>query len=709
MTNHMDRLRMSVVALVMVAVGGTAIANPPVAAGAATSARIAVSPPGSPSFGANAGDLDVVLSNDSYYAFTTGTALGNHIQVLINTSGNPTNGFGSYTGQSYGSTALPNVPAWQQVDAQTFPGVAPIGGHWVMWFDASLAGHPVDSGFSCLAMATAVTLTPSSPVFTDNSSGSPWCPARIGIHAGLAIVGILGGKGRRDASVFGDAANVASRIQGVAEPGGIVISGEARRLLRERWDMESLGHPPLRGVGTEVEVLSVGAPAVALGPDVDQVHPLVGRQADLGVLASTWSEVLAGTDVVLPVEGEAAVGKSRLVYEFLQEAGPSVPWLTVQCSPMTSHVPFAPFLPNPSLPVAAEGRSPEERRANQLRSLLDWVRGLVATRPGVLHVEDAHWADPSTGELIEQILDDVHGRPLLVLCTVRPTEGQQWLARNEVRRLRIGTLSDAEIRELVGSVAVPDLSACTIEDITERADGLPLFAEQLAAAMTVAPDALLPVTLQALLMARLDQLGPDARMLLQRGSAIRREFDGGLLAELLPSDPTHPEVLRKLVSAGILSPTSEGRYKFRHALLHEAAHESMLHSERRTVHGTIVSVLEERYRPVVDREPSLMGYYLEEARDARAVLWFERAGTRVAESAVFLEATGHFERALALVVPDDAATELRLRIRLGNSVFGSSGFSAAASLPAWTRAPELARGLGEATELTSALNGEATY
>lgn len=224
----------------------------------------------------------------------------------------------------------------------------------------------------------------------------------------------------------------------------------------------------------------------------------------------------------------------------MRELGPSVPWLTVQCSPMTSHVPFAPFILTSSPPAPAEGRSPEERRANQLRSMVEWVLELVATRPGVLHVEDAHWADPSTGELIEQILEAVPDRQLLVLCTVRPTETQPWLARPEVRTLRIGTLSEADIRTLVGSVAVPGLPASTIDDITERADGLPLFAEQLAAAMAVAPDSLLPVTLQASLMARLDQLGPDVRMLLQRGSAIGREFDVDLLAELLPPDPDRP-------------------------------------------------------------------------------------------------------------------------------------------------------------------------
>ncbi len=533
--------------------------------------------------------------------------------------------------------------------------------------------------------------------------------ARVGIHSGLAMVGIFGGEGRRDASVFGDAANVASRIQGVAVPGSLVISAETRQLLRERWDLQSLGRPPLKGIGTDVEVFSVGAPEALPGPDVERVFPLVDREAELSVLEEVWQEVVAGSGAIVAVEGEAGVGKSRLAYELRHVAGPSAPWMTVQCSPMTSHVPFAPFMSAPSPPPPAEGRSPEERRANQLQSMLEWVFRLAADRPGVLHIEDAHWADPSTGELLEQIADEVRGRRLLAVCTVRPTESQRWLTREDVRKVRLGALRGSDIRQLVSSVSGPTLSASTIDDIAERADGLPLFAEQLAAAMVVAPNALVPVTLQASLMARLDQLGPDVRTLLQRGSAIGRDFDDDLLEELLPPDPTRSRSLGRLVDIGILAHPSEGHYKFRHALLQEAAHESMLRSERRTVHGKIATVLEERYRPFIDTQPSLMAYHLEEARDARAVPWFERAGTLAAESAAYAEAAGHFERALALVERADAGTELRLRVRLGNAIFGGVGFSAAESLPAWTRAQELARELGDTLELTSALNGEAVY
>ncbi len=130
-----------------------------------------------PAFAGDAPDPDIVYSGGTYYAFTTGTQLGNHLQALVDTSGNPTAGWGSYTGHSFGSSALPATPSWETVNTQTSPGVFFYGGHWVMWYDASVNPHPVDSGHSCLSVATAASLTPSSPVFTDSTGGPTYCGA----------------------------------------------------------------------------------------------------------------------------------------------------------------------------------------------------------------------------------------------------------------------------------------------------------------------------------------------------------------------------------------------------------------------------------------------------------------------------------------------------------------------------------------------------
>lgn len=136
---------------------------------------IRIAPPGSPSFNGDAPDPDVVLSGGVFYAFTTGTALGNHIQVIVDTSGDPRHGWRSYTGKAYGSTALGEVPRWETANTQTSPGVARIGDHWVMFYDASSYGQPAGSGHTCLSVATATSLSPSHPVFADSSRSPLYC------------------------------------------------------------------------------------------------------------------------------------------------------------------------------------------------------------------------------------------------------------------------------------------------------------------------------------------------------------------------------------------------------------------------------------------------------------------------------------------------------------------------------------------------------
>lgn len=136
---------------------------------------VRIAPSTTPAFSGDAADPDVIQSGGTFYAFTTGTALGNHLQALIDTTGNPTSGWRSFTGQSFGSSALPNTPGWQTVNTQTSPGVAFYDHHWVMFYDAAVKPFAGDTGHNCLSVATAPTLTPSHPVFTDRSTGPLFC------------------------------------------------------------------------------------------------------------------------------------------------------------------------------------------------------------------------------------------------------------------------------------------------------------------------------------------------------------------------------------------------------------------------------------------------------------------------------------------------------------------------------------------------------
>ncbi len=164
-------------AAVLAALPGLVLLTPAGAAhaGPAVQSRVSIQPSQTPAFAGDAPDPDVLYNAGTYYAFTTGTPLGNHIQALIDTTASPASGWRSFTGQSFGSSALPVTPGWETPDTQTSPGVFFYGGHWVMFYDASVNPNPNDSGHSCLSVATAATLTPSAPVFTDTSAGPLYC------------------------------------------------------------------------------------------------------------------------------------------------------------------------------------------------------------------------------------------------------------------------------------------------------------------------------------------------------------------------------------------------------------------------------------------------------------------------------------------------------------------------------------------------------
>ena len=159
--------------------GAPAHAGALVAAAAPSGVTVA-SPPPSPAFNGDAGDPDVVESAGTYYAFTTGTPLGNHLQALVDTSGSPLSGWGSYTGKTFGSTALPNVPSWEAMNTQTSPGVFSFDNHWVMFYDAAQTGHDSDTGFDCLSVATAASISPTDAAFTDTSTGPLICQSALG-------------------------------------------------------------------------------------------------------------------------------------------------------------------------------------------------------------------------------------------------------------------------------------------------------------------------------------------------------------------------------------------------------------------------------------------------------------------------------------------------------------------------------------------------
>jgi class 3 adenylate cyclase/tetratricopeptide (TPR) repeat protein len=615
--------------------------------------------------------------------------------------------------EDYGDIMLRYQTLFAEVAERRGGHVASYAGDGMLAVFGWPTSHERDSDLAVLSAFDLIEEMHAFNDYIDHNYGVQ-VSIRVGVHSGLAVVGRLGRSGRVDTSVFGDIGNVAARLQHEAPTDGVVVSDVTRTTLRDRWLLRSLGHPELRGVGKDIEVFRVIGRDQAPGPDVARVYDLVDRHEPLEKLEKVWADVASGLGQVVVLEGEAGVGKSRLAYELQHREASRATWLTVHCSPLLREEPFGPLTAHGEALETPAALPREERRAAGLAAGLRWCLELATRGPAVLHVEDAHWADPSTGELLERLAEALatEPRPLLVLCTARPAADQLWLSRTPGRRIEIPPLEDDAMSDLVGAATDGQLAASTVAEIVQRADGLALYAEQLAATIVDAPGQTVPSTLQGILTAWLDRLDPGQQLLLQRASAIGRVFEDGVLEQLLEPGVGVQAQLDQLVGSEVLVALPGAQHKFRHALLQEAAHESMLQRQRRGVHARIATILREQHGDLVDAQPGLLAHHLAEARDVEAVVWFERSATRAASDAAFWEATRHFRRALEVASALgglDPTEELRLQIGLGNALFGAQGYGTKDTLPIWTRAQEIARELDAVDELTSALNGLATY
>ncbi len=490
--------------------------------------------------------------------------------------------------------------------------------------------------------------------------------ARVGIATGKVVIGDLVGESGRDAeAVTGDTPNLAARLQQLAKPGQVVIGEGTRALIGTPFDLEELGSHGLKGFAAPVFAWrAVAAQAVEARFEVRgrNLTPFIGREHELGLLIDRWEQAKDGEGQVVLLSGEAGIGKSRLLTAFSDRLGrePHAK-LRYQCSPY--HVDNA-LYPNVqhyvgearfdsgdddaakfdklemllsrsgadvsaaaptfalllSLPSGARYEAltltPERRKAQTFEALIDHLTALAERGPVLMLFEDAHWIDPTTEELLKEIVSLIVDRPVMVVIAHRP----EWqagfhsaphatpLVLNRLRRTRTG--------ELVRAAGGAELPETVIDQIVSRADGIPLFIEELTQSVLEAGEAEteVPETLQASLLARLDRLG-SAKHVAQVGAAIGREFDRALLVAVIgDTEPELQALLDYLVSSGLIyqlgrSPVTS--YAFKHALIQEAAYESLLKSRRRVLHRRIAQAL-------VDQAPdqaTLLAYHWERAED----------------------------------------------------------------------------------------------
>ena len=597
------------------------------------------------------------------------------------------------------------------------------------------------------------------------AAGSP-LRVRVGIATGLVVVGDLIGVGAaQEQAVVGETPNLAARLQSIAEPDTVVIAESTRRLLGNLFELRDLGAKDLKGIAEPARAWAA-LRASSVESRFDALHttgltPLVGREEEVELLLRRWSRARKGEGQVVLLSGEAGIGKSRLTAAVLGRLA-TEPHMRLRyfCSPqhtdsalysMIGQMERAAGLAHDDKPQAKldkldsvlaqtstsvqdaalfaemlslpnDGRypaldlTPEQRRQRTLEALMSQLTRLARQNPLLMIFEDAHWVDPTSLEVLGQVVERIATLDALLVVTFRPEFNAPWVGQSHVTSLTLNRLGERETAAIIAQlVENKELPADVMAEIVERADGIPLFVEEMTkavleaesegatqrAAVTVPSLAhAVPASLHASLMARLDRLGP-AKEVAQIGAAIGREFSHALLASVALQTGAELELaLDRLIQAGLLfrqGMPPHASYLFKHALVQDVAYGTLLRARRRDLHGSIASALERQFSDVSETQPEVLARHCAQAGLAeQAINYWQRAGNRAAKRSANQEAVAHFRNAIELLetLPEraeHAEQELQLLIALGPALMTTTSSAAPEIGRVYARARELAR------------------
>jgi class 3 adenylate cyclase/predicted ATPase len=422
-----------------------------------------------------------------------------------------------------------------------------------------------------------------------------------------------------------------------------------------------------------------------------------------------------------------------------RDTTPDARLATLEQAVQTARLPLAEVVPLLAallaLPVPAHypplTLSPQRQKQQTLEALVAWLLADAAQQPVLAIWEDLHWADPSTLELLALLLGQVPTARLLLVLTCRPEFQPPWPLRSSMTQLTLTRLTHQQIEEMVlrvtGGKPVP---AEVLRQIVEKTDGIPLFVEELVktilesglvreeAERYVLSGPLLPLaiptTLQDALMARLDRVAP-VKAVAQLGAVLGREFAYEVLqAVALQDEATLQHGLAQLVDAELLyqrGTPPQAIYVFKHALIQDAAYQSLLKSTRQQYHQRIAQVLAERFPNTAETQPELLAHhYTAAGLTAQAIPYWQRAGQHASARSAHLEAVSHFTTAIELLTTLPETSErlqhaLTLHIALGAALQSAKGHTAPEAEHVYTQARALCQQVGETPELVPVLYG----
>jgi DNA-binding response OmpR family regulator/class 3 adenylate cyclase/predicted ATPase len=574
---------------------------------------------------------------------------------------------------------------------------------------------------------------------------------RVGVASGLVVADPASG-------VLGETPGEAARLQDHAEPGQVVVAASTQRLAGRLFGYRDLGPVAVKGLAGPVQAWQVLGPST-LGSRSEALHaaamtPLVGREDELDLLLRAWRQARRGEGRLVLLSGEAGIGKSRLLAALEEElTTENHRILRYFCSPLHQDSALYPIIarweqeagfargesaetrlcklesvlapanlsPEDVALIAAilavpTGEryprlelSPQRRKERTFTALHRLLIARTRTEPVLMLFEDAHWADPSSLELLDGLVERLAELPILLVISYRSEFAAPWTGRADTSLISMSRLNRRQSAALAAQVTADRvLTPALLERIIAQTDGVPLFIEELTTAVleaSVAPNATalslaVPATLQASLMARLDRL-PAAKQVAQIGAVIGREFPHALLAALPGLTQAQlAQGLDELVGHGIVSRRGvppDAVYSFKHALVRDATYEGLLRDRRRKLHLRVARALTELDQIRVEQQPELLALHLSEggAVEEAAGFWMAAARRSLSRSAL-TEATRLLRCGLAGLAaagqsPGAASLRLQLSGLLGPALITLKGPGADETLDFYNDAVALCR------------------
>jgi class 3 adenylate cyclase/predicted ATPase len=585
------------------------------------------------------------------------------------------------------------------------------------------------------------------------AAGKPELKARIGLDAGPVVVDAAGG-------IFGEVPNVAARVEAIAEPGTVLITARVQRQIAGLFVAEERGSHTLKGVPAPVTLYRI-VRASGGGRRSGRRHftPLIGRDEEMAMLLRRWDRARQGDGQFVLIVGEPGLGKSRLLEEFrarLRETphtwaewtclqllqstplhpiaewgrarfgGADVPadrrlaelessLAQVRLNPAENVPLLAPLLDIPLPEQRKPNLAPAELRRRQLAALTNWAIASARVQPLVLAFEDLHWADPTTLDVLHGIAERGALAPLFAVATTRPEFRPPWSMHSHHGTVSLAPLDRRQVRDMVAQLSAQQaLLREVVEDVVTRTGGVPLFIEEVTRLLLERGQQggmqEIPPTLQQLLTARLDRLGP-AREVAQIGAVVGRDFSYALIRAVANmEDAALQAALERLAEADILLVQGlppESVYRFKHALIQDAAYENLLKSRRQALHRSVAEALRDNLAATAAAEPELLAHHFTQAGLTEAAIeWWGQAGQRSLERSALVEAAEQLTRALVQIAtlpgtPALRRQQIKLQVSLMTPLVHVKGYAAPETKAAAERARlliEQAEALGEPPE-----------